>query len=109
MVVSSTPGDHPGVVNPVTVTNTHPPHKTTLAAQTLLQQVWINVDEDSEENSDEFEDEHFFCINTNASVLCRFRILNGTQSMRNHPSSTSHLLIICQQPGPTITAHINCP
>ena len=58
MVVSSMPGDCPGVVNPVTVTNTRLPCKTALATQTFLQQVQINVDEDSEENSDEFEDEH---------------------------------------------------
>ena len=56
--VSSTPGDCPGMVNPVTITNICPPCKTALATQTLLQKVEINMNEDSEENSDRFEDEH---------------------------------------------------
>ena len=57
MALSSMSGNHSGVVNPVAVTNAHPPCKTALAAQTLLQHVQINVDEDSEENGDKFEDE----------------------------------------------------
>ena len=46
------------MVNPVTIANICPPCKTALAAQTLLQKVQINMNEDSEENSDRFEDEH---------------------------------------------------
>ena len=56
--VSSTPGDCPGMVAPVTITNICPPCKTVLATQTLLQKVQINMNEDSEESSDRFEDEH---------------------------------------------------
>ena len=53
MAMSSMPEDRPGAVNQVVVKNTRLPRKTAIAAQTLLQQVWINMDEDSEENSED--------------------------------------------------------
>ena len=47
----------PTTADSTAVTETHPPHKTTLTAQTLLQQVQLNMHDDSEEGSDGIADE----------------------------------------------------